>query len=96
MVKKHTEISDTFKVVVDELACHPRLGGYIDTSIPTPKVFRGSGKIRLIILGQDPTVKNASARQEITTVLNLNKSGNLTHYLRRVCTFLDIKLDTEV
>ncbi|MBP7583459.1 MAG: hypothetical protein KBA61_05475 [Spirochaetes bacterium] len=50
--------------------------------IPKPKV--GSGDIRFIILGQDPTVKNEKGRRQISTVLNLDKANSLYTYLSRV------------
>ena len=78
------------------LAAHLAYGQYVDTSLPIPQAFIGSGTIRLIILGQDPTVKNAAARKSITTVLNLNKSGTLRTYLLKICATLDINLSQEV
>ena len=78
------------------LASDPVLGTFVDISLPIPKIFRGSGPIRLVILGQDPTVKNEKARKSITTVLNLDKSGSLRTYLLMVCGYLGIDLDREV
>ena len=57
------------------------LGKYIDASYPIPQPYQGSGTIKLIILGQDPTVKNAVARAKIKTVLNLDKNGSARGYL---------------
>jgi hypothetical protein len=73
-----------------------RLNAYIDHSIDIPQVYRGKGNIRLIVLGQDPTVKNAISRKKITTMLNLDKSGSLTNYLKKVCDYLDVDLSGEV
>ena len=57
---------------------------------------RGHGGIQLVVLGQDPTVKNAEARGRITTVLNLDKPGSLRSYLQRVCAGLGARLDENV
>ncbi len=45
------------KKVIDKLASS-EIGAYVDTDLTPPKPFRGKGKIKLIILGQDPTVHN--------------------------------------
>ncbi len=61
------------------------LSGDLDGSIghiPKPKL--GTGDIRFIILGQDPTVKNEKGRRLITTVLNLDKTNSLYTYLSMV------------
>lgn len=63
---------------------------------PIPRPFRGSGDIRLVVLGQDPTVKNPEARRHITTVLNLDKPGSLRSYLQRICAGLGMRLDDHV
>jgi len=55
-----------------------------------PKPFHGRGPVRLIILGQDPTVKNAESRKHVCTVLNLDKSGNLRGYIDRICKTIGI------
>jgi len=75
---------------------NPSLACYIDNSLPIPKVFAGDGEIKLIVLGQDPTVKKPESRKKITTVLNLNKGGSLRRYLENVCHKLGIELDLNV
>ncbi len=47
--------------------------------IPAPKI--GKGMIKLIIIGQDPTVKNKNSRDSITTTLNLDKRNSLYTYV---------------
>lgn len=66
----------------------------VNRTVPAP--FCGSGEIRLIILGQDPTVKNREARSLITTVLNLNRRGSLRSYISRICDGLGVDLDTNM
>jgi len=50
----------------------------------------------MIVLGQDPTVKNAEDRQFIKTVLNLDKHGSLKAYLAGVCNGLGISIEENV
>jgi len=40
------------------------------TTIPKP--FHGAGGIRLLIIGQDPTVQRKESRDDIKVVLNLD------------------------
>lgn len=68
---------------------------YVENRL-VPEPFCGTGKIRLVILGQDPTVRNPETRNSITTVLNLNKKGSLRSYIKRICNGLGIDLDANV
>jgi len=69
---------------------------FIDTSVPLPKNFRGSGEIKLILIGQDPTVKIAESRKSIKTVLNLDKNGSIKKYVTKICDALGIRLEENV
>ena len=40
--------------IIDKLG-RSEIGAYVDASLTPPDLFRGKGKIRLIVLGQDPT-----------------------------------------
>jgi len=71
------------------------LAPFID-DLPMPKPFVGTGDIRLIILGQDPTVKNQVSRESIKTVLNLDKKGSIRTYVERICSGLELELDKNV
>ena len=82
--------------ILIELKDDPDLSSYVDFSFPIPRIFRGSGEIKLIILGQDPTVKNSKSRAKINTVLNLDRNGHLQRYLEGVCVDLGVKLDENV
>ena len=82
--------------ILGVLVSDPELGPFADQSLPIPKVFRGTGKIKLVILGQDPTVKNEASRKRIKTVLNLDKNNSLRRYLVEVCTGLGLDLDENV
>jgi len=81
--------------ILESLIQDSDLGPYVD-SLPIPKPHRGTGPIRLIILGQDPTVKNANSRKSIRTVLNLDKRGSLRNYLAGICEQLSVDIDKNV
>jgi uracil-DNA glycosylase len=81
--------------VIDRLA-RSEIGSYVDASLEPPEVFCGSGKIRLIIVGQDPTVQDPEYREEVKVVLLLNQPGRLRTYLGKVCKGLDIDLDENI
>lgn len=49
-------------------------------TIPAPYV--GSGNIKLIVIGQDPTIRNEERRKKITTVLNLDEDYSLSKYIK--------------
>lgn len=55
--------------------------------------FRISNDINLIILGQDPTVKNEKSRRSIEYTLNLDKSGSLKSYISEIAETLRLKFD---
>lgn len=65
----------------------------IDLSYPIIPPFRGCGEIKLIILGQDPTIKNVVSRKKITCTLNLDKKNALKTYVNRICAELGITID---
>jgi hypothetical protein len=55
------------------------------------------GKIRLIVIGQDPTVKNEASRETIETVLNLDKQhSSLYNYISLICEKLGLDLPQHV
>ena len=78
--------------VLEQVAQAPQLREYSDNTLPIPKPYCGSGEIRLIVLGQDPTVKDPTKRADIKTVLNLDKRGALTAYLAHICVGLGLDL----
>lgn len=82
--------------LLEHLSSDARLGRFVDTSLGIPQPFHGSGEIRLIVLGQDPTAKDVSSRAGIKTVLNLDRRGGLRIYLTRICSDLDLDLDENV
>ena len=55
--------------------------------------FNKDGKdIRLVIIGQDPTIRNEEQRKHISVTLNLDKSGSLRKYVEEICSGLNINL----
>ncbi|MBP6979031.1 MAG: hypothetical protein PHD61_08035 [Bacteroidales bacterium] len=62
----------------------------IDTALLPVLPYRISSDISLIILGQDPTVKNPTSRDKIEYTLNLDKNGSLKSYVIRICQGLGI------
>jgi uracil-DNA glycosylase len=88
-----TNIQRCAEAARDELARNDTLKPHIDTALPIPRPFIGGGPIRLVVLGQDPTVQNAASRAEIRTVLNLDKSGSLRRYIERVAGALGMGLE---
>ena len=66
----------------------------IDYSLGIVPPYIGSGDIKLIILGQDPTVRNAAQRAKIKRTLNLdNGKGALRMYVERICASLGLSVD---
>jgi len=89
-------IQDRAEAIRQQVSADPALGRYVDRRLGIPRPFHGSGPIKLVILGQDPTVKRASERAKIGTVLNLDRRGNLRRYLARICAALGLELDRHV
>jgi len=86
-------IEDRANQILEQLKQDRRLGRYVDGSFQIPQPFRGTRDIRLIVLGQDPTIKDAEKRQDIKTVLNLDKNGSVRAYLAGVCKGLGISIE---
>ncbi|MBX0331269.1 uracil-DNA glycosylase family protein [Oscillochloris sp. ZM17-4] len=72
------------------------VGDYVDMSLHIPQPYMGSGPIKLVVIGQDPTIQQVASRGKITTVLNLNRSGSLRTYIADICARLGISLDQHV
>jgi len=94
--KWSAKIEDRANQILEQLKQDMRLGQYVDKSLQIPQPHRGERDIRLIVLGQDPTVKDAAKRKDIKTVLNLDKNGSVRTYLAGVCRGLGINLNENV
>lgn len=81
--------------VLLDISADARLSPYVRTD-KIPSVYMGADDtqyIRLVILGQDPTVKREESRGMITTVLNLDKPrGSLYRYISTICSELGLDL----
>lgn len=55
--------------------------------------FKGQEEIKLIIIGQDPTIKNEKTRKLINITLNLDKGNALTTYIKMICKELGITIN---
>lgn len=67
--------------------CNP-----IDLSLPVVRPFIGNGRIKLIVLGQDPTIKIKDRREKINITLNLDKNNSLKSYVEVICSGLGLTL----
>ncbi len=66
----------------------------IDYSLAPIPPFCGKKTIKLIILGQDPTIRNIKQRSKIQYALNLdNNKSPLRKYIEKICAGLDLSLD---
>ena len=74
----------------------PVLARYLEPSLSPPAPFFGSGPVKLVILGQDPTVKSRKGRLEVQTVLNLDRPGSLRRYLKQLCEGLGLDINENV
>ncbi len=82
--------------VAAQLSADPRLKPYVNAALPIPRTYRGEGETKLVILGQDPTVKNPASLAKIDVVLNLRRKGGLWNYLQRICLNLGLDLRQHV
>lgn len=65
----------------------------IDSNLSPVLPFRITNKIKLIIIGQDPTVKIEKSRESIEYTLNLDKAGSLKAYINQICSSLGISFE---
>ena len=79
------------KITLENLRRDEKLGKYMDPTLGIPTAYRGTGQIRLIVLGQDPTIRDAIRRRKIDMALNLNKRGSAGNYLSRICRDIGIE-----
>ena len=55
-----------------------------------------TSQIKLVFIGQDPTVRRKESRSKINVTLNLDKENSLKTYLKKVCNTLEVDLHSEV
>jgi len=83
-------IEEKIRQVHTLILSKPQLREFVDTVHPIPNAYNGGGKIKLIVIGQDPTIVNKASRKRITTVLDLDKPGKMQRYIFRLCEGLGI------
>ncbi len=71
---------------------HPEIYKLIHHHLPIPTVYCGQGPIRLVVLGQDPTINDSARLDTVSTVLNLNKAGSLRSYIKQLCAILELDI----
>ena len=54
---------------------------------------KGTNGIKIAIIGQDPTIRNAARRNNIACTLNLDKEGPLKNYVTQIAQGLGCTLD---
>ena len=72
---------------------HDCIENPIDDTLPIIPPFDGLGNIKLIVIGQDPTVKNNNSRSKISCTLNLDKNNSLKRYIEQICFGLGMDLE---
>lgn len=56
--------------------------------------FKGKGKIKLIIIGQDPTLATPASCKSVTATLNLDKPADVLYkYISRICETLGMTVE---
>lgn len=93
------EIEREMQMIREKLSEDFVLGNDIDFSYDFIPPFSNSDQIsdiKLVIIGQDPTVRRKDSRSKVNTTLNLDKENSLRIYLKAICKTLDLDLDKEV
>ena len=90
------ELQQKSFAVLETLKSIRELSDFVDPSLGIPNPFRPKSTVKLIILGQDPTVKRKESRSSITVVLNLDKRDALWHYLSAIASKLQLTLEANV
>jgi len=81
---KEEEIIKEVESILNDLEDCPE--NRLDKDLPVISPYRGKGPIKLIIIGQDPTVGKVERRKDITCTLNLDKKSDpLKTYVKRIC-----------
>lgn len=82
--------------IKERLCSDPEIGRFIDETLEPPDPYGPEKNARLVILGQDPTVKREESRARVQVVLNLNRGGALRSYLVEVSKLLNLDLSQDV
>lgn len=91
------QLLERSNAIVSNLKTNDVIGRYIESSLATPSPFMGTGPIRLVILGQDPTIDKLESRKRITTVLSLDQKDSILYrFVNRVCIGLGFSLEENI
>lgn len=66
---------------------------HIDTDLAPVLPFIGNGRIKLVVIGQDPTITKVKERRKIKKTLKLDAPGPLKRYIESICTGLEITIE---
>lgn len=84
-------------IVVEALKIRDSLTDYeenhIDTNLAPVLPFKGNDRIKLIVIGQDPTITEVKERGKIKTTLKLDAPGPLRRYIESICRGLEITIE---
>ena len=80
------QIDNIMKTIRDD----KEISEFIDSYKRLPKPYKGNKKIKLIILGQDPTIEKD---RPIDMVLELDKNSKFKNYIIDICDKLGIGFD---
>lgn len=88
---------DIQKIETEVKSIIKRLEVFSENRVDGEKIvppYIGGGEIKLVIIGQDPTVRNPKSRKNITCTLNLNKPKSaLYRYIDGICSGLGITME---
>ena len=99
-MKKHIlqtekKLKSTKKLLLHDSILQNDIDFSYEFILPYSKAVKTS-KVKLVFIGQDPTVRNEKSRGNINVTLNLDKENSLKTYLNQVCEILKIDLNNEV
>lgn len=84
-------------IIAEALKIRDSLNDYeenhIDTNLAPVLPFKGNDRIKLIVIGQDPTITEVKERGKIKTTLKLDAPGPLRRYIESICRGLEITIE---
>lgn len=90
MKTQKIDFEQELKLIFEQLIDEPANHIIKEYGIVPP--YQGNSDIKLVIIGQDPTIRNEEQRKNITCTLNLDKAGSLTRYVEQICEGLGISI----
>lgn len=89
------KLNTTKELLLNDSVLQNDIDFSLDFILPFSKADKTS-KIKLVFIGQDPTIRRIESRSKIKVTLNLDKENSLKTYLKKVCEILNIDLGKEV